>query len=93
MQRFARLLPTTPLKLTCLHHRLHPSEAFPLLLPEALDTVPRDNVFDPHFVGRGTVRCGSTLHCIIGDPKRTDPDKRALLLAGNRKGTQIPLTD
>lgn len=29
----------------------------------------------------------------LNDPKRVDPDKRALLLAGNRKGTQIPLKE
>lgn len=29
----------------------------------------------------------------LSDPKRTDPDKRALLLAGNRKGNTIPLKE
>src|SRR5581483_9028596 len=29
----------------------------------------------------------------LNDPKRTDPDKRALLLAGNRAGASIPLKE
>ena len=29
----------------------------------------------------------------LADPKRSDPDKRALLLAGNRKGVAIPLKE
>jgi hypothetical protein len=29
----------------------------------------------------------------LSDPKKTDPDKRALLLAGNRKGVTIPLKE
>jgi hypothetical protein len=29
----------------------------------------------------------------ISDPKRTDPDKRTLLLAGNRKGSTVPLKE
>lgn len=29
----------------------------------------------------------------IGDPKATDPDKRALLLAGNRRGVTIPVKE
>ena len=27
----------------------------------------------------------------LSDPKKTDPDKRALLLAGNRRGNTVPL--
>lgn len=29
----------------------------------------------------------------LSDPKRTDPDKRALLLAGNRRGNTVPLKE
>jgi len=29
----------------------------------------------------------------ISDPKQTDPDKRALLLAGNRRGSSVPLKE
>jgi Domain of unknown function (DUF3854) len=29
----------------------------------------------------------------LSDPKRTDPDKRALLLAGNRKGNTVPVKE
>jgi hypothetical protein len=29
----------------------------------------------------------------LSDPKRTDPDKRALLLAGNRKGDTVPVKE
>jgi hypothetical protein len=29
----------------------------------------------------------------IADPKRTDPDKRALLLAGNRRGNTVPIKE
>ena len=29
----------------------------------------------------------------IPDPKRTDPDKRTLLLAGNRKGNTVPVKE
>ena len=29
----------------------------------------------------------------LADPKKTDPDKRALLLAGNRRGSTIPLKE
>lgn len=29
----------------------------------------------------------------LSDPRRTDPDKRALLLAGNRKGNTVPLKE
>jgi hypothetical protein len=29
----------------------------------------------------------------FSDPKRTDPDKRALLLAGNRRGTTVPVKE
>jgi len=29
----------------------------------------------------------------LSDPKRTDPDKRALLLAGNRKGNSVPVKE
>jgi hypothetical protein len=29
----------------------------------------------------------------LADPRRTDPDKRALMLAGNRRGTRIPLKE
>ena len=29
----------------------------------------------------------------ISDPKRTDPDKRALLLAGNRRGNSVPVKE
>jgi hypothetical protein len=30
---------------------------------------------------------------VLSDPKRTDPDKRALLLAGNRKGNTVPVKE
>ncbi len=30
---------------------------------------------------------------ILANPKNTDPDKRALLLAGNRRGTQVPVKE
>jgi hypothetical protein len=29
----------------------------------------------------------------LGDPKRVDPDKRALFLAGNRRGAQVPIKE
>ena len=29
----------------------------------------------------------------LADPKKTDPDKRALFLAGNRRGAQIPIKE
>src|SRR2546423_9369013 len=46
---------------------------------------------------RDLADCGATIGFDdaenLNDPKRTDPDKRALLLAGNRTGVRIPFKE